>query len=204
MQQKSIQNGAPKVAYIFMNVKGRDLLSVDEESDKLDTVDHAMYKNMDLQEVPFRNVKYFYPYGERGTVKSYVHPDVLERQLQSGQAKKFKFTFNEDNECLDLLFSNIEDPNQTIESIINYIISKQPPFNNVDSWGAMLEEVQSMGEKGSSSNKEISVMSWRKFKRIVRKSVETDKMFNDDVDTSKNEVRLENEIKNLKTNVSAQ
>ena len=43
-------------------------------------------------------------------------------------------------------------------------------------------------------------MSWRKFKRIVRKSVETDKMFNDDVDTSKNEVRLENEIKNLKTN----
>ena len=34
----------------------------------------------------------------------------------------FKYTFNEDNECLDLLFSNIEDPNQTIESIINYII----------------------------------------------------------------------------------
>lgn len=200
LQQKSMQNGAPKVAYIFMNVKGRDLLSVDEESDRLGAVDHAMYKNMDLQEVPFRNVKYFYPYGERGTVKSYVRPDVLDRQLQSGQAKKFKFTFNEDNECLDLLFSNIEDPNQTIESIINYIISKQPPFNNVDSWGAMLEEVQYMGEKGSSSNKEISVMSWRKFKRIVRKSVETDKMFNDVVDASKNEVRLENEIKNLKAN----
>lgn len=120
--------------------------------------------------------------------------------MQSGQAKKFKYTFNEDNECLDLLFSNIEDPNQTIESIINYIISKQPPFNHVDSWGAMLEEVQSMGEKGSPGNKEISVMSWRKFKRIVRKSIETDKMFNDIVDTSKNEVRLENEIKNLKAN----
>ena len=41
-----------------MNVKGRDLLSVDEESDRLGAVDHAMYKNMDLQEVPFRNVKY--------------------------------------------------------------------------------------------------------------------------------------------------
>jgi tRNA modification GTPase len=47
----------------------------------------------------------------------------LDRQLQSGQAKKFKYTFKEDNECLDLLFSNIEDPNQTIESIINYIVS---------------------------------------------------------------------------------
>ena len=200
LQQKSMREDGQKVAYIFMNVKGRDLLSVDESSEKLNSADHAMYKSMGLQEVPFSNVKYFYPYGERGSVKSYVRPEVLERQLQSGQAKKFKYTFNEDNECLDLLFSNIEDPNQTIESIINYIISQQPPFNNVDSWGAMLEEVQSMGEKGSSGNKEISVMSWRKFKRIVRKSIETDKMFNDAVDASKGEVRLENEIKNLKAN----
>ena len=200
LQQKSMKKDGQKVAYIFMNVKGRDLLSVDESSEKLSSSDHAMYKSMGLQEVPFSNVKYFYPYGERGSVKSYVRPEVLERQLQSGQAKKFKYTFNEDNECLDLLFSNIEDPNQTIESIINYIISQQPPFNNVDSWGAMLEEVQSMGEKGSSGSNEISVMSWRKFKRIVRKSIETDKMFNDAVDASKGEVRLENEIKNLKAN----
>ncbi len=200
LQQKSMKDDGQKVAYIFMNVKGRDLLSVDERSEKLSAADHAMYKSMGLQEVPFSNVKYFYPYGERGSVKSYVRPEVLERQLQSGQAKKFKYTFNEDNECLDLLFSNIEDPNQTIESIINYIISQQPPFNNVDSWEAMLEEVQSIGEKGSSGNKEISVMSWRKFKRIVRKSIETDKMFNDAIDASKGEVRLENEIKNLKAN----
>lgn len=200
LQQKSMSEDGQKVAYIFMNVKGRDLLSVDESSEKLSSADHAMYKSMGLQEVPFSNVKYFYPYGERGSVKSYVRPDVFERQLQSGQAQKFKYTFNEDNECLDLLFSNIEDPNQTIESIINYIISQQPPFNNVDSWEAMLREVQSMGEKGSSENKEISVMSWRKFKRIVRKSIETDKMFNDAVDASKGEVRLENEIKNLKAN----
>ena len=200
LQQRSINEKSPKVAYVFMNVKGRDLLSIDEPSDNLTATDHAMYKSMKLQEVPFRNVKYFYPYGEHGTVMSYVRPEVLERQLLSGQAKKFKYTFNEDNECLDLLFSNIEDPNQTIESIINYIISQQPPFNNVDSWEAMLKEVQGMGEKGGSGNKEISVMSWRKFKRIVRNSIEKDKMFNDVVDSSQNEVRLENEIKNLKAN----
>lgn len=64
----------------------------------------------------------------------------------------------------------------------------------------MLSEVQNMGEKGGAGNKEISVMSWRKFKRIVRKSIETDKMFNDSVEASKGEVRLENEIKNLKEN----
>lgn len=201
LQQKSIaKETKSKVAYIFMNVKGRDLLSIDEPSSSLSEADHDMYEKMGLKEVPFRNVKYFYPYGERGTVKSYIRRENLEKQIKSGQAKKFKFTFNEDNESLDLLFSNIEDPNQTIESIINYIISKQAPFHNVDSWESMLREVQSMGEKGGSGNKEISVMSWRKFKRIVRKSIETDKMFNDVVDPSKGEVRLENEIKNLKAN----
>jgi len=203
LQQKTLAAGDAKrksVAYIFMNVKGRDLLSIDEPSDQLNNADHAMYASMGLEEVPFRNVKYFYPYGERGTTKSYVRLEALDRQLKSKQAKKFKFTFNEDNESLDLLFSNIEDPNQTIESIINYIISKQPPFNNVDSWEGMLREVQSMGEKGGGSNKEISVMSWRKFKRIVRKSIETEKMFNDTVDAVKGEVRLESEIKNLKAN----
>ena len=202
LQQQTLAEKTKKsVAYIFMNVKGRDLLSIDAPSDNLAETDRAMYASMGLTEVPFRNVKYFYPYGERGTMKSYVRPDVLERQLKSKQAKKFKFTFTEDNESLDLLFSNIEDPNQTIESIINYIISKQPPFNNVDSWENMLSEVQSMGEKGGDKgSKEVSVMSWRKFRRIVRKSIETEKMFSDSVEASKGEVRLANEIKNLKAN----
>lgn len=199
-QQTMAEKTKKSVAYIFMNVKGRDLLSIDEPNTQLNEADHAMYKSMGLAEVPFSNVKYFYPYGERGTVKSYVKQEVFDRQLKSKQAKKFKFTFNEDNESLDLLFSNIEDPNQTIESIINYIISKQPPFNNVDSWEGMLQEVHGMGEKGCNGNKEISVMSWRKFKRIVRKSIETEKMFNDTVEAGKGEVRLENEIKNLKAN----
>lgn len=199
-QQTMAEKTKKSVAYIFMNVKGRDLLSIDEPNDLLSEADHAMYASMGLDEIPFRNVKYFYPYGERGTVKSYVRQDVLDRQLKTKQAKKFKFTFNQDNESLDLLFSNIEDPNQTIESIINYIISKQPPFNNVDSWQSMLREVQNMGEKGGAGNKEISVMSWRKFKRIVRKSIETDKMFNDSVEVSKGEVRLEGAIQNLKAN----
>jgi DNA helicase HerA-like ATPase len=201
LQQQTIAEKTKKsVAYIFMNVKGRDLLSIDEPSTQLDDSDRAMYKSMGLAEAPFRNVKYFYPYGERGTVKSYVRQDALERQLKSKQAKKFKFTFNEDKESLDLLFSNTEDPNQTIESIINFIVSEQTPFNNVDSWEGMLREVQIMGEKGGAGNKEISVMSWRKFKRIVRKSIETEKMFNDSVETDKDEVRIEDEIKNLKAN----
>ena len=202
LQQKYLEeDSGKKVAYVFMNVKGRDLLSIDELNDNLTHEDIKMYKSMGLAANPFKNVKYFYPYGEKGTVNSYVRPQTLDRQTTSGIAKKFKFTFNEDKESLDLLFSNIEDPNQTIESIINYIMSTQKPFDNVDSWVNMLNAVQDMGEKGSKTgSQEISVMSWRKFKRIVRKAIENDKMFSDVVDPSKGEIRLEDAIKSIHAN----
>ena len=190
-----------KIAYIFMNVKGRDLLSIGEPNEKLTEEDKEMYASMGLNPQPFQQVKFFYPYGEKGSVKSYVRPQTLRSQMEEKQAKKFKFTYNDDRESLDLLFSNIEDPNQTIESIINYIISGQPPFDNVDSWQNMLEAVQKMGEKGNThGNQEISVMSWRKFKRIVRKSIENDKMFNDDVKKEKDEIRIEDAIRGIKAN----
>ena len=65
-----------------MNVKGRDLLSIDEPSSSLSETDHDMYEKMGLKEVPFRNVKYFDPYGERGTVKSYIRRENLEKQIK--------------------------------------------------------------------------------------------------------------------------
>ena len=65
----------------------------------------------------------------------------------------------------------------------------------------MLEAVQEMGEKGgSAASKEISVMSWRKFKRIVKKSISIDRMFTDEVRSDKDEVRLESAIRGIKPN----
>jgi DNA helicase HerA-like ATPase len=205
LQQQTIKENdgekSKSVAYIFMNVKGRDLLTIDLPNDAITENDHEIYDKMGLETVPFRNVKYFYPYGERGTVKSYVRDTVLQEQLSKNRAFKYKYTYIDDIENIDLLFSNIEDPNQTIESIINFIISKQQPFDTVDTWRNMLEAVQGMGTKGNEKgNKEISVMSWRKFKRIVRKSIESEKMFNDNVEHGKGEVRIDEAIKNIKNN----
>ena len=201
LQQRSMQGDSKRsTAYIFMNVKGRDLLTIDEPSDDLSLADKTMYESMMLDLLPFRNVSYFYPAAERGGVKSYVKQETLNAQECAGKAKRFKFTFQEDKESLDLLFSNIEDPNQTIESIINFIVSEQTPFNNVDSWEDMLEQVNEMGQKGGNNSKEISVMSWRKFRRIVRKAIENDRMFAPSVDKAKGEVRLEESIRHLKAN----
>ena len=202
LQQKYMADREKKsVAYIFLNVKGRDLLTIDQPGQPLSDFDKAMYKDMGLEEKPFQNVRYFYPYGGRDTIKSYVRPEVFDAQCKAKRAKKFKFSFNEDKENLDLLFSNVDDPTQTMESIINFIVSEQKPFNSVDSWDSMLEAVQEMGEKGgSSASKEISVMSWRKFKRIVKKSISIDKMFSDEVRPEKDEVRLESAIRGIKPN----
>ncbi|MDR3088778.1 MAG: hypothetical protein LBU39_03060 [Desulfobulbaceae bacterium] len=199
LQQQTLAEATKKnVAYIFMNVKGRDLLSIDELSPQLSEADHGMYRSMGLAEIPFQNVKYFYPAAEQGAVRSYVKKEVFECQVVKGQAKKFKFLFKEDKESLDLLFSNVEDPNQTIESIINFIVSEQPPFHNIDSWEGMLNAVRDMGEKGNDKgSKEISVMSWRKFRRIVRKAIENDRMFGSSVNAAQNEIRLEGAIRDL-------
>jgi len=54
LQQKTLTASDAKrksVAYIFMNVKGRDLLSIDEPNDQLDNADHAMYASMGLARV---------------------------------------------------------------------------------------------------------------------------------------------------------
>lgn len=202
LQQKYMADKEKKsVAYIFLNVKGRDLLTIDQPGQPLSYFDKAMYKDMGLEEKPFQNVRYFYPYGGRDTIKSYVRPEVFEAQCKAKRAKKFKFSFNEDKENLDLLFSNVDDPTQTMESIINFIVSEQKPFNSVDTWDGMLEAVQEMGEKGgSAASKEISVMSWRKFKRIVKKSISIDRMFTDEVRPEKDEVRLESAIRGIKPN----
>ena len=202
LQQKYMTDKEKKsVAYIFLNVKGRDLLTIDQPGQPLSDFDKAMYKDMGLEEKPFQNVRYFYPYGGRDTIKSYVRPEVFDAQCKAKRAKKFKFSFNEDKENLDLLFSNVDDPTQTMESIINFIVSEQKPFNSVDTWDSMLEAVQEMGEKGgSAASKEISVMSWRKFKRIVKKSISIDRMFTDEVRPDNDEVRLESAIRGIKPN----
>ena len=96
LQQKYMADKEKKsVAYIFLNVKGRDLLTIDQPGPPLSDFDKAMYKDMGLEEKPFQNVRYFYPYGGRDTIKSYVRPEVFDAQCKANRAKKFKFSFNE-------------------------------------------------------------------------------------------------------------
>ena len=103
-----------------------------------------------------------------------------------------------DRQNLDLMFSNIDDPNQTIESIINYIVSGQGAFKGLKEWNRFIEEVEDMQQAGgSSAKKEIPVLSWRKFYRLIKKSISNNSLFSA---VHEGETRIGDMIRKIKAN----
>lgn len=187
------------VAFILLNVKGKDLLAIDEENESLTEFDRKYYFDLGLDDKPFTNVKYFYPYSDNSISNTYADKRLLEHQESLDKAFRFKYIFEHDKENLDLLFSNLDDPNQTMDSIINYVISEQGNFGNIRNWDGFLQEVDEHCKPGSLKDKEITVSSWRKFKRIIRKAL-NNPIFAQRASEQDKEIRLQDAIKTIKKN----
>ena len=208
---KSIQDVAMRednesVAFIMMNVKGTDLLKIDELNERKNELKliRPIYKKLGLQMSAFNQVSYYYPYSKDFTSYTYEKSSTIKDRLESKKAFQYKYLFetDEDKECLDLLFANVDDPNDTIESIINFIISNGGKFNGVECWedfkSALYEQTQS---KNNGAGKEISVLSWRKFYRLFNKSFQKCRqMFTEKLGTDGKSVRLRDKISNIKKN----
>ncbi len=191
------------VAFVVFNVKGRDLLAIDEPNTSLSEEDKKIYEEMlHLDTKPFENVKYYYPYSEHTLSKtfSYGEKDDIEAQIDNNKAFRYKYIFDEDKENLELLFANVEDSSGTMESIVNFIVNGQDKFSEVDSWNTLINTVAEYKKSGrKDGDKDISVMSWRKFSRIISKSL-SHSIFQKAVVPSKNETRLQEAISNIKKN----
>lgn len=205
IQDKALKEQNESVAFIMMNVKGTDLLAIDQKNDRTDELKEIkpIYELLSMDMQPFQQVKYFYPYSKDKTDYTYEKPSRIDQRIAAGQASQYKYLFEttEDKDCLDLLFANVDDPNDTIESIINYIISGSGKFNGVETWSDFqmaLKEQANPTEK-SSSGKEISVLSWRKFYRLFNKSYQKNKqMFTNGL--GETGVRLRDQIADIKKN----
>jgi len=160
------------VAFVILNVKGRDLLAIDEINDELTPEDKEIYNYLGLETSPFKNVKYFYPYSKDLTTSTYGRKGDIESQIELGKAFQYKYIFEDDKESIDLLFSNVDDPNQTMESIVNFIATGQGRFNGITNWNELRNEVYEYTKAGNDREKEITVLSWRKFYRLLNKSIE--------------------------------
>ena len=132
------------VAFVLFNVKGKDLLAIDQLNDfadeknpekvKKDTL--KKYEELGLSAEPFKNVQYYYPYSIPKTRhwNTYLTPEEVDDNIKKKKAKKFKYIYKYDKENLDLMFANIDDSTQTMESIISYIMSGQGDFGNINDW----------------------------------------------------------------------
>lgn len=195
----AMNDGVESTAFIIFNVKGRDLTAIDIPGE-LSDIERARYESLGLSAEPFRNVKYYIPYSQSGR-STYIARDDVEEYMRHGRLMKYKYCYEDDRESLEMLFAGIDDPLQTMESIITKITDKDDPdFGNrqVTTWGGLIEKVNALSQGGSreksSGSNEITTNSWRKFKRILRKSVMNDDMFANRAARQMNECRLADEM----------
>lgn len=210
-KEPKTDNEEDSVAFVLFNVKGKDLLAIDQINDFVDeqnpekekTATFDKYKALGLSPEPFKNVHYYYPFSVPNTRhwNTYMTPEEVDDNIKKKKAKKFKYIYKYDKDNLDLMFSNIDDSTQTMESIISYIMSGQGKFNQVGDWQEFLEAVK---EKCSTEtygkDKEIPVTSWRKFYRIINKSISDNKIFAREAIEEDGETRIGDALKYIKKN----
>lgn len=97
---KAIQDYAAKdekesVAFIIMNVKGTDLLKIDQKNTRKDELKQIkpIYDLLELEFEPFKQVKYFYPYSKDFTSYTYEKEDIIKTRIEAGNAQKCQQMF---------------------------------------------------------------------------------------------------------------
>ena len=204
------------VAFVIFNVKGKDLMAIDRPNDFNGDINERdktfeEYKALGLSTSPFQQVHYYIPYSSNTSARqnTYLPRENVEEYIENDQLSKFKYSYEEDKESIEMLFADIDDPQQTMEAIISKIIDgSDPDFGRgqITTWSDFIDKVdelsqgsQSQGNRGRNSN-EISVLSWRKFKRIINKAIKNDDMFANRPDPSRHECRLADDLKHIKGN----
>jgi len=214
---KQASGSEESVAIVIFNVKGKDLMAIHRENEFKNEPQgerekvYQEYKNMGLSTLPFRNVSYFVPYYSNTSVKqsTYLSREDVELYREEGILKKFKYSYEDDKESIEMLFADVDDPQQTMESIISKIIDKNDPDfgTGVGTWQDFLDKVNELSQKSQTQGKgqkpasnEINVLSWRKFKRIINKAIKNDEMFANRANVNNGECRLADELKHIKAN----
>lgn len=168
---RALQQRCDDTAVVVLNVKGQDLLHLHESNPELDAAGAADWQRCGLEPGPFTGVTYFYPFTARpdwGYANTACSAETRRDLLASGYAHNYVYTFEEDKGKLDLLFSNVDDPNLTIDSIIDEIETGSQ-FRDITTWDDLLEAIQKRSQKGQPpGNQAIPAVSWRKFYRLLK------------------------------------
>ena len=209
IQDQYLQN--PKadesVAFVIFNVKGKDLMAIHEKNNfdgktKLRDETLKNYAEMGLSTEPFKKVRYFIPFSEPTSAKrsTYLEKDDIDEYIKNDKLRKYKYIYEDDKESIEMMFANIDDQQQTMESIISKIIDDDDSdFRGLETWDQCMGIVSEKSQKGGSKGDDVNVLSWRKFKRVFRKSIQDD-MFANRAESQHAECRLGDALKKIKPN----
>lgn len=183
-----------EIAVIILNVKHGDLLRVDERGPELPPDQKEMWEGLGLEPKPFKNVRYLLPRDSKGQPNSFVLPPVYT---------PYAYDLDSAADKLDLLFTNVSDPTNTMESIIGDIMQGlegrgDRAFRNVQSWTNLLYSEPLCKDGKSQRFGDNTAASVGKFRRHLRRLVETRQtgIFVDS--RSRNERDLADEIVNIR------
>jgi len=167
------QKRADDVALVIFNVKGADLLSIDEAGEVLPDASRAEWEKCGLKAEPFKNVTYFYPYANdepRQFTQSMVSRAVLQGQIDRGVAHNYFYDVETGKAKLGLLFADVDDPKCTMEQCAEKVRDM-----TVGTWdelsGEVSEEAKVRSSGGNKAANEIPVVSWRRFFRFLRQRI---------------------------------
>lgn len=172
--QKAQAPKASEIAVIILNVKHGDLLRIDEPAESLEPEQHELWEALGLQPKPFENVLYLLPYGKEtqssGRPNSYYVPDLLKMKI-------YAYALHDAYDKLDLIFSSIPDPTDTIASIIGEIVNgletTSGAWANVKDWDSLLNGPPLASDGQSQPIGDIKRSSVGKFRRQLRRIVKT-------------------------------
>ncbi|NMB56648.1 ATP-binding protein [Candidatus Beckwithbacteria bacterium] len=170
----AIQQTTSDVAFILFNVKGDDLLRIDEYAPNIEKIKKdSTWKDLNLEPKPFSDVKYYYPFLGDSPETEYaftpLNKKTLKEQANRGKLKTYIYTYEEDKRKLEMMFANIDDPNYTMESIIAHI-DNDFEFNKLTNWQEFKDHLRSCCMSGKQTGN-IPVQSWRKFSRLMDRAL---------------------------------
>ena len=163
--QESKWSKADGAAFVILNVKGADLLSLHEENPNLDDKTRQDWeKCRGLNAGPLNNVTYFYPYSDaEAMAQTQLDAKAVEQNVASRHAYRYFYNLPDAIERLHLLVEDIHDPQHTLVSCAEHC---KEQFTKDTPWSTFRETIGDWAR--TAPTKQIPVVSWRRFARYIR------------------------------------
>lgn len=165
---------ASRIATILLNVKYDDLLHI-HEAQPLDPSDLELWERLGLRAEPFSKdkVHYLLPWGK--TSQTTGRPNVFGDPPLPHQM--YAYSLKENADKLDLLFSQVPDPWDTIGALLgevmNGIQNNEAQWRGIQNWDDLLTKAPLMQNGVPQQVGQIRASSVGRFVRLLRRVVKT-------------------------------